>query len=111
MWECVGFFLLYLAISLGVLGIFGFDLDFMEKVKIFLSLTLFFGLLITGAFLLSGGVQNRMEYIYKEVNFTKYCPLCEEADTYEEKDPCNECLGFPMNEHSEKPVYFKPKKK
>lgn len=53
----------------------------------------------------------RIEYIYKEVNFTKYCPLCEDADTYEEKDPCNECLGFPMNEHSEKPVYFKPKKK
>ena len=52
-----------------------------------------------------------MEYIYKEVNFTKYCPLCEDADTYKEKDPCNECLGFPMNEHSEKPVYFKPKKK
>lgn len=51
-----------------------------------------------------------MEYIYKEVNFTKYCPLCEEADTHEEKDPCNECLGVPMNEHSEKPVYFKPKK-
>ena len=46
-----------------------------------------------------------MEYIYKEVNFTKYCPLCEE------KDPCNVCLFFPMNEHSEKPVYFKPKKK
>lgn len=54
--ECVGFFLLYLAISLGVLGIFGFDLDFMEKVKIFLSLTLFLGLLITGVFLLCGGV-------------------------------------------------------
>lgn len=46
-----------------------------------------------------------MEYIYKEFNFAKYCPLCEE------KDPCNECLGVPMNEHSEKPVYFKPKKK
>lgn len=50
-----------------------------------------------------------MEYIYKEVNFTKYCPLCEDADTYEET--CNVCLFFPMNEHSEKPVYFKPKKK
>lgn len=54
--ECVGFFLLYLAILLGVLGIFGFDLDFMEKVKIFLSLTLFLGLLITGVFLLCEGV-------------------------------------------------------
>lgn len=52
-----------------------------------------------------------MEYIYKEFNFAKCCPLCEEADTHEEKDPCNECLGVPMNEHSEKPVYFKPKKK
>ena len=30
-----------------------------------------------------------MEYIYKEVNFPKYCPLCEYADLYEEKDPCN----------------------
>ena len=28
-----------------------------------------------------------MEYIYKEVNFSKYCPLCEYADLYEEKDP------------------------
>ena len=54
---------------------------------------------------------NTYIYIYKEVNFTKYCPLCEEADTHEEKDPCNVCLFFPMNEHSEKPVYFKPKKK
>ncbi len=54
--ECVGFFLSYLAISLGALGIFGFDLDFMEKVKIFLSLTLILGLLITSVFLLYGGV-------------------------------------------------------
>lgn len=29
-----------------------------------------------------------MEYIYKEVNFTKYCPLCEESDTCEHKDKC-----------------------
>lgn len=52
-----------------------------------------------------------MEYIYKEVNFSKYCPLCEYADLYEEKDPCNECLGIPMNEHSEKPVCYKPDEK
>ena len=50
-----------------------------------------------------------MEYIYKEVNFPKYCPLCEYADLYEEKDPCNECLGIPMNEHSE--VCYKPDEK
>ena len=30
-----------------------------------------------------------MEYIYKEFNFAKYCPLCEEEDTHEEKDKCN----------------------
>ena len=52
-----------------------------------------------------------MEYIYKEVNFSKYGPLCEYADLYEEKDPCNECLGIPMNEHSEKPVCYKPDEK
>lgn len=52
-----------------------------------------------------------MEYIYKEVNFSKYCPLCEYADLYEEKDPCNVCLGVPMNEHSEKPVCYKPDEK
>ena len=52
-----------------------------------------------------------MEYIYKEVNFSKYCPLCEYADLYEEKDPCNKCLGVPMNEHSEKPVCYKPDEK
>lgn len=54
--KLIGLFLSYLAISLGALGIFGFDLDFMEKVKIFLSLTLFLGLLITSVFLLYGGV-------------------------------------------------------
>ena len=53
----------------------------------------------------------QMEYIYKEVNFSKYCPLCEYADLYEEKDPCNECLGVPMYEHSEKPVCYKPDEK
>lgn len=53
--ECVGFFLLYLAVSLGVLGIFGYDLSLSEKVEIFLSLTLFLGLLIAGVFLLFGG--------------------------------------------------------
>lgn len=52
-----------------------------------------------------------MEYIYKEVNFPKYCPLCEYADLYEGKDPCNECLGIPMNEHSEKPVCYKTDEK
>lgn len=75
-----------------------------------LEVTVFVGIAFVSV-IKYGGVQNRMEYIYKEVNFTKYCPLCEDADTYEEKDPCNECLSVPMNEHSEKPVYFKPKKK
>lgn len=60
-------------------------------------------------FIFFGG--ESMEYIYKEVNFSKYCPLCEYADLYEEKDPCNECLGIPMNEHSEKPVCYKPNEK
>lgn len=110
--ECLGYFLIYVAIAGGAVFLLGYDLSWKERLGIFLGLTVFVGLIVTGAYLISGvGVQNRMEYIYKEVNFTKYCPLCEDADTYEEKDPCNECLGFPMNEHSEKPIYFKPKKK
>lgn len=48
-----------------------------------------------------------MTYEYKEVNFAKYCPLCESKDIPDVKDPCNNCLDEPMNLHSEKPVEWK----
>ena len=47
-----------------------------------------------------------MEHIVK---YHQYCPLCKEAGTNENKDPCEECLSYPVNEDSRKPLYFKPK--
>ena len=44
-----------------------------------------------------------MENIYKEVDFETYCETCEHKDLKENFDPCNDCLGEPMNANSEKP--------
>lgn len=42
-----------------------------------------------------------------EVDYEKYCKTCVDRDTDETKDPCNECLAYPYNEQSSKPVYYK----
>lgn len=47
-----------------------------------------------------------MEHI---VDFQKYCPLCRYERRSEVKDPCDDCLSFPVNEDSRKPVSFKDK--
>lgn len=47
----------------------------------------------------------------KEVNFYKYCPLCEHRDKADADDPCNECLENPSNVNSRKPVMFKEREK
>ena len=52
-----------------------------------------------------------MEYEYKEVDFATYCPTCEHKDLPDVKDPCNECLSYPSNLHSKKPVKWKEVKK
>lgn len=52
-----------------------------------------------------------MEYPFKEVDFTTYCPKCKYEDVEDIKDPCNECLDYPMNENTVKPVNYIPKKK
>lgn len=52
-----------------------------------------------------------MEDIYREVNFEKYCKTCENRKKDEKFDPCNDCLAEPMNENSEKPVYWKEAEK
>lgn len=46
------------------------------------------------------------DYIFKEVYFDKYCEKCVNKDTPENEDPCDECLGEPVNEYSHKPVRF-----
>ena len=46
---------------------------------------------------------------YKEVNFEKFCPLCEFTKTKEYDEPCNTCLENGMNEETEKPTCWKEK--
>ena len=52
-----------------------------------------------------------MENEKKIVNFEKYCKTCKYKDVKEVKDPCNECLDNPVNDHSEKPVMYKEDEK
>lgn len=40
----------------------------------------------------------------KEVYFDKYCATCKHNKVSEESDPCWDCLGYPCNTDSHKPV-------
>lgn len=48
-----------------------------------------------------------MEVINKIVAFDKYCPICKYHDLPENEMPCDECLAYPFNEHSVKPINYK----
>jgi len=50
-----------------------------------------------------------MDIIDVEVRFDKYCSLCKNEKTPEEEDPCRECLNYPVNQQSEKPVKWEDK--
>lgn len=52
--ECLGYFLIYVAIAGGVIFLLGYDLSWKERLGIFLGLTVFVGLIVTGAYLISG---------------------------------------------------------
>ena len=52
-----------------------------------------------------------MEIVTKEVHFDEWCPKCEYWGVDEYEDPCNECLNYPCNEYSHKPLNWKEKKK
>lgn len=52
-----------------------------------------------------------MEYEYKEVYYHEYCEKCKYFNIKETEDPCNECIGEPINLHSHKPVNFVANKK
>ena len=43
----------------------------------------------------------------KIVDFYLYCPTCAYFGKEEHEDPCNECLTYPTNEDSQKPVNYK----
>lgn len=48
---------------------------------------------------------------YKEVHFNEYCPKCKNFEKSMTDDPCNDCLGEPVNLYTHKPVKFEEKSK
>ena len=52
--ECVGLFLLYIAIAGGTTVLFGYDLTWQEKLGIILGFTVFLGLIVAGAYFIAG---------------------------------------------------------
>lgn len=51
-----------------------------------------------------------MEIIYKEVYFDQYCESCKHNKTSEDDEPCAECLSYPSNVHSHKPINYEEEK-
>ena len=45
----------------------------------------------------------------KEVYFHKYCETCKHKDLKEKEEPCEECLEYPTNTDSHKPVKYEQK--
>ena len=43
------------------------------------------------------------------VDFETYCKSCKYKDVPEQWDPCNDCMSFPTNQESEKPVCYEAK--
>lgn len=43
----------------------------------------------------------------KEVYFDQYCEKCQYKNLKESEEPCEECLEYPINDASHKPVKFK----
>lgn len=52
-----------------------------------------------------------MDENYKEVYFDQYCETCKYKELDAAKDPCNDCLGEPVNDGTHRPVYWEEKKK
>lgn len=46
---------------------------------------------------------------YKEVYFGEYCKTCKHKDVPEIEEPCNECLEYPVNLYTHRPVNWKEK--
>lgn len=45
----------------------------------------------------------------KEVYFDQYCKECKHKNLKESEEPCEECLEYPVNDASHKPIKFKEK--
>lgn len=48
-------------------------------------------------------------YVFKEVYYDQYCKTCRFEKMPEDDENCDYCLDHPVNEHSHKPVNWKPK--
>lgn len=51
----------------------------------------------------------------KIVDFERYCATCKYSAVTEDENglmdlPCDECLAHPVNEDSQKPIYYKEDK-
>jgi hypothetical protein len=47
----------------------------------------------------------------KEVYFHQYCETCKHKNVAEKDEPCSECLEYPTNTDSHKPVKYEKKDK
>lgn len=47
-----------------------------------------------------------MGEVYKIVRFDKYCKTCKFSKTSEDDEPCCECMCYPANAYSHKPVNY-----
>lgn len=52
-----------------------------------------------------------MEIIDREVRFDIWCSTCKNEKAPEDEDPCYECLNYPVNQYSEKPIKWEEKDK
>ena len=52
-----------------------------------------------------------METIDKEVYFDQYCPTCMNGNLPATQEPCNDCLTYPTNQYSHKPIRYEEDKK
>ncbi len=50
-----------------------------------------------------------MEIVDREVRFDIWCSSCKHEKAPECEDPCYECLNYPVNQESEKPVRWEDK--
>lgn len=46
---------------------------------------------------------------YKEVYFHEYCKTCKYRAVKNIEEPCNECLGEPLNLNTHRPVKYEKK--
>lgn len=46
---------------------------------------------------------------YKEVYYHEYCPKCKHREVKNVEEPCDECLGEPLNWNTNRPVKYEEK--